>query len=118
MKTVNTKFFLYLVPFGMAVYLLDHYLRPLVGMMTAAIISGLLTLVLLIVYLVTSHQEGDERERLLQLQADSAALYIVIASLLVATIFDPHSDLAMAFWAVLGIAVIGRAIAFFYNRYK
>ena len=118
MKTANTKFFLYLVPFGVVIYLLDHYLRPVVGMMTSTIISAVLTLSLLGIYLFTASREIDERERLLQLQADSAALYIVIASLLVATIFDPHSDLAMAFWAVLFIAVIGRGIAFLYNRYK
>jgi len=118
MKSSTTKLLFYLIPFGLLVYVLNHYLMPSLGMVLSTVLSALLTLILLVIYIIGTSREGDERERFIQLQADSAALYSVIAGLLLAAIFDPHSQLAMVFWMVLGLAVIGRIIAFLYHRYK
>lgn len=118
MKSANAKLVLLLIPFGVVVYLLDLFCVPLFGMLISQVISAALILVLLGGYIVMVGQESDERERQLQLQADSAALYLVIAGLLAAAIFYPHSQAAMVFWFVLSLAVLGRIIIFIYQRYK
>ena len=118
MITTNTKLLLYLLPFGFSIYLLDIFCAPRFGMTFCTIISAVLILILLGIYLTTSNRESDERERELGLKADSTTLYIVIASLLAAAIFFPHSQFAMVFWSVLSLATSSRIITFFYQRYK
>jgi hypothetical protein len=118
MKFGTSTKLLLLLPFGVLVYLLNIFSVPLFGMFVSQVFSAVLILILLILYIVLSGRESDERERLLQLQSDSAALYIVLAGLLTATIFYPHSEAAMVFWMVLGLAVIGRLIIFIYKRYS
>ena len=117
MKSTNAKLLL-LIPFGGVIYLLNALCLPQFGMLTSQVLSAIALLVLLAVYLVVSSRETDEREKLLQLQSDSAALYIVIAGLLAAAIFYPHSEVAMVFWLVVGLAVGGRIITFIYQRNK
>lgn len=118
MNTLNTKLLLYLVPFGVCIYLLDIFCVPRFGMAICSIVSASLILILLGAYLVVSNREVDERERLLSLKADSATLYVIIASLLAATIFFPHSQFAMVFWSVVGLATVSRVTTFLYQRYK
>jgi ABC-type iron transport system FetAB permease component len=115
---MNRTLLLCLVPFGLAIYLLDRFCVPAYGMVFCSVASACLVLVLLLVYLAISVREPDERERQIMLQADSAALYLVIAGLLAATIFYPRSEFAMVFWAVIGIAAVGRVIASLYHHYK
>jgi hypothetical protein len=107
-----------LAVFGILIYLLESLFTPRFGMGPTSVLAAGLILVLVILTKVVSSGERDEREHLLQLESDSAALYIVIAGLLAAAIFYPHSELAMAFWTVLGLAVAGRLFAFLYHRYK
>jgi hypothetical protein len=107
-----------LVIFGILIYALERLFTPHFGMGPTSVLSAVLILLLVILTKVVSSGETDEREHLLQLESDSAALYIVIAGLLAAAIFYPNSELAMAFWTVLGLAVLGRLFAFLYYRYK
>ncbi len=107
-----------LIIFGVLIYLLERLFAPHFGMGPTSVVSAALILLLVVLTKVVSAGEKDEREHLLQLESDSAALYIVIAGLLAATIFYPHSELAMAFWTVLGLAATGRLFAFLYHRYK
>jgi hypothetical protein len=118
MKSNTSKQLFALLIFGVLVYGIDRLLVPSYGMGKSSVFSAVLILILLILSRRISMGEKDEREHLIQLESDSAALYVVIAGLLTAAIFSPHSDFAMAFWAVLGLAVTGRVIAFFYQRYK
>ncbi len=118
MNSSNTKFIFLLVPFGFAVYVLDALLMPHIGMIPTQVISAAFLLILLVVSRFLDTKERDERERLVQLQSDSTALFTVIAGLLAATIFYPHSDVAMVFWFVLGLAVAGRIFSFIYHRFK
>ena len=118
MSSLNRKLLFYLVPFGVCIYMLDIFCVPTLGMTVCSIISGLLVLILFYIYLLASNRESDERERLLRLQADSAALYCVIASLLAATIFFPHSEFAMVFWSAVGLVTFSRIITFMYQHYK
>ena len=118
MNSATTKTLLYLVPFGLIIYLLDKLFAPKYGMGATSGISAGLVLILLGIYVAVSAKESDERERMIRLQADSAALYVVTAGLLAATIFYPHSQYAMVFWAVVGLAVTARVVAFIYRRYK
>lgn len=118
MNSFNTKRLILLLPFGLLIYILNIFCVPLIGMLACQIISAILLLILLLIYITLSAKESDERQRLLQLQADSAALYVVLAGLLAATIFYPHSQAAMVFWLVLGLAVAGRILMFLYQRYK
>ena len=117
MKTSTTTRLLLLLPFGLLVYLLNIFCVPLLGMLVCQVLSAVLVLILLVIYIVLAGGESDERERLLQLQSDSAALYVVVAGLLAASIFYPHSEAAMVFWLVLGLAVAGRVVIFIYKRY-
>jgi hypothetical protein len=107
-----------LVIFGFITYLLERLFTPHFGMGPTSAVSAFLILTLVLLTKVVSSGEKDEREHMLQLESDSAALYIVIAGLLAATIFYPHSELAMTFWTVLGLAVAGRLFSFLYHRYK
>ena len=107
-----------LLPFGLAVYVLDRYLAPMSGMMVAQGLSAVLLLGMLAVYLLLSSRESDEREQLLRLQSDSAALYVVIAGLLAVAIFYPGSGSGRIFWIAIGLAALGRIVAFFYHRNK
>lgn len=113
MNSSNAKIVYFLVPFGVAVYLLDAFFMPHFGMVSTQVISAILLLGLLVTSRVLSSKESDERERMLQLQSDSVALYVVIAGLLAAAILYPHSEMAMVFWFVLGLAAIGRITSFF-----
>jgi hypothetical protein len=114
----STKLLLALILFGLTVYLLDVFCLPYLGMTGTSIITGILIAALLFGYLMVSSREQDEREQLLRLQSDSAALYVVIAGLLAASIFYPHSEFAMAFWGVIGLAAAGRITTFLYQKYK
>ena len=114
MKSFTAIYSWGLVPFGVLVYVLDKFVAPRYGMGPATICSAVLVLLLIVIAHVTSKKEQDERERLLLLQSDSTALYTVIAGLLAETIFYPHSELAMMFWIVVGLATLSRAIAFLY----
>ncbi len=116
--TSSTKLSGLLLSFGVGVYALDRLVMPTIGMLSTQIISAILLLGLLVAYLMIARAEQDEREQLLRLQADSAALYTVLAGLLAATIFYPKSDVAMVFWLVLGLAAVGRVITFMYKRYQ
>ena len=107
-----------LIIFGILIYAVDRLFTPHYGMGASSVISAVLILILVILTKVVSSGEKDEREHLLQLESDSAALYIVIAGFLAVAIFYPHSELAMAFWVVLGLAATGRIIAFIYHRHK
>jgi ABC-type xylose transport system permease subunit len=118
MNSSNTKVIFLLVPFGLAVYLLDKLFMPTLGMIPTQAISAILLLVLLVVSRVLDTKEQDEREKMLQLQSDSTALFVVIAGLLAAAIFYPNSEAAMVFWLVLGLAAVGRIFSFLYQRYK
>lgn len=118
MNSSNTKVIFLLVPFGIIVYLLDHYFMPHIGMISTQVISAVLLLGALIASRVFNAQEQDEREKMLQLQSDSTALFIVIGGLLAAAILYPDSQAAMVFWLVLGLAAVGRVFSFFYQRYK
>ena len=118
MNSSNTKFIFLLVPFGFAVYLLDVLFMPHIGMVPTQVISAVSLLILLVIFQVLNSREQDERERMMQLQSDSTALFTVIGGLLAGTIFYPHSDIAMVFWFVLALAVGGRVFSFFYQRYK
>ena len=118
MNSSNTKVLFVLIPFGVITYLLDVFFMPHIGMIPTQVISALVLLILLIISHLLSRSETDEREHLLQLQSDSAALYLVIAGLLAATIFYPHSDMAKVFWFVLSLTVVGRVFTFIYQRYK
>jgi hypothetical protein len=118
MKSSNTTFIFLLIPFGIAVYLLDIFFMPHIGMVPTQVISAALLLILLVISRILSTKEQDERERLLQLQSDSTALFVVIGGLLAASIFYPDSEVAMVFWLVLGLAAVGRVFSFFYQRYK
>jgi hypothetical protein len=118
MRQATTKALLLLVPFGLVMYALDRYLVPMSGMMVAQGISAVLLLAMLLAYLAITSRERDERERLLRLQADSAALYVVIAGLIAGAILYPSSDSARLLWLVLALAAAGRVIAFLYHRYK
>lgn len=117
MNTASTRLAGYLVPFGILVFFLDKFCVPKFGMAICAAVSAFLILILLGLYISIAQGELDERERLLRLQADSAALYVVIAALLAATIFYPRSEFAMVFWSVIGVAVLSRIISFIYQRY-
>lgn len=117
MKSPSAKRVYLLLIFGFFVYFLNLFCMPFFGMVICQIISAVLILVLLVVYIFTVNHESDEREKLLQLQADSAALYVVIAGLLAEAIFYPHTQAAM-FWGVLSLAIVGRVITFIYQRYK
>ena len=118
MRQTTAKVLLLLVLFGLAVYLLDRYLVPMSGMMVAQGISALLLLAMLLAYLTITSRERDEREQFLRLQADSAALYVVIAGLIAGAILYPTSDSLDLLWLVLGLAAAGRIVAFLYHRYK
>ncbi len=107
-----------LVVFGILIYALERLFTPHFGMGPTTVVSAVFILLLVILTKVVSSGEKDEREHFLQLESDSTALYVVIAGLLAATIFYPHSELAMTFWMVLGLAVAGRLFAFLYHRYK
>jgi hypothetical protein len=118
MKQPTTKALLLLASFGLAMYLLNRFLVPMGGMMVAQGVSAVLLLAMLLAYLVITGRERDEREQLLRMQADSAALYVVIAGLIAGAILYPSSDSVNLLWLVLGLAAVGRIVAFLYHRYK
>jgi len=103
---------------GLLIYLIDRFFVPQYGMGASSAASAALILILLVVTRLVAGREPDEREKLLQVESDSTTLYVVIAGLLAATIFYPHSDYAMTFWAVLGLAAVSRIASFLYHRYK
>jgi uncharacterized membrane-anchored protein YitT (DUF2179 family) len=113
MKSHTSKQLLLLLGFGILVYGVDTFLVPHYGMGLSSGVSAILILILLVLSRFVTMGEKDEREHMLQLESDSAALYVVIAGLLAAAIFFPESEFAMVFWAVLG-----RVIAFLYQRNK
>ena len=118
MKSTTFLQMLALAVFGFGIFLIDRLFTPGFGMGPSSGLAAVLILALLGVSRVLSSKETDEREHMLQLEADGAALYVVIAGLLAATIFYPHSEFAMVFWSVCALAVVGRITAFLYQRYK
>jgi len=118
MNSLTTRTLALTVLLGCAIFLLDRFAVPAYGMAVSQGVSAVLVLGSFALYVGASSRDPDEREQLLRLQADSATLYLVVLALLAASIFYPHSALAMTFWLVLGLVGIGRIGVGLYQRYR
>ncbi len=118
MKSSQSKALLMLAVAALFFYAIERIIEPWFGMEMSLSLCAIGVAAITILYVVLINRETDEREQLIRLQADSVALYTIIASLLAAAILFPASEFAMMFWLVFGGTVLVRIIAILYHRYK
>jgi uncharacterized membrane protein YfcA len=104
--------------FGVTAYALEHFLVPLLGKVWCEWLTGVMLIVLVLLYWWSGDKEKDERERQLRQEADSISLYVIILGLLAISIFERDMDMDGVFWLVLALAVVGRVCAVFYRWYQ